>query len=416
MSYKIIKIGWYYPDIIKQIYASDPELVHQNYKTQMDTIMWQCMSPGEGYTRAFCDLGHEAYDIITNGKSLLKQWAKEHDLDPTFADDQKAILFDQIAYYDPEILLIFGGEAIFSRADLQQLKERLPHLKMSVVFTGAPAPDFSRFYEYDLVISNIRELVAYYARQGLSVHHMHHGFDPRVLDRFDTTRTPDIPFGFAGSIMKVDRYHNERERLLTSLVRKTDLQVWSNVQKVSSREIYAQRTRQFAYDVVDWLRQHGASPKLLNTVPGVKMITHWPQRPADLKYVDQRIARRAHPPVYGLAMYQLLHNFKVSLNSHIDESANSASNLRLYEATGVGSCLLTDWKDDLHTLFEVDNEVVTYRSPEECIEKVRYLLTHDDERQRIARAGQKRTLRDHTIANRVNQLQELITAFMDDRL
>jgi spore maturation protein CgeB len=100
------------------------------------------------------------------------------------------------------------------------------------------------------------------------------------------------------------------------------------------------------------------------------------------------------------------------LNTHIDASAHSASNMRLYEATGVGSCLLTDWKNNLADLFEPGTEVVTYRSAAECIDKARYLLAHDEQRQRIAAAGQARTLRDHTVAQRVAQLHDLISERM----
>jgi spore maturation protein CgeB len=82
--------------------------------------------------------------------------------------------------------------------------------------------------------------------------------------------------------------------------------------------------------------------------------------------------------------------------------------MRLFEATGMGSCLVTDWKTNLKNLFQPEIEVVTYKSSEECIEKVHYLLDHDKERRAIATAGQKRTLRDHTILVRVKQIDDLI--------
>jgi spore maturation protein CgeB len=75
----------------------------------------------------------------------------------------------------------------------------------------------------------------------------------------------------------------------------------------------------------------------------------------------------------------------------------------MYEATGVGSCLVTDWKRNLGDLFDADEEVVTYRTPEECADKVRYLLRHDELRNKIARAGQVRTHRDHSLAASLRQ-------------
>ena len=43
---------------------------------------------------------------------------------------------------------------------------------------------------------------------------------------------------------------------------------------------------------------------------------------------------------------------------------------------------------------------------DEAVEKVTYLLDHEDERAEIARAGQKRTLMDHTIFNRCQLIDE----------
>jgi spore maturation protein CgeB len=83
--------------------------------------------------------------------------------------------------------------------------------------------------------------------------------------------------------------------------------------------------------------------------------------------------------------------------------------MRLFEATGVGTMLLTDQKDNLHEMFDLGKEVAVYRSPEEGLEKIRYYLSHDAEREAIARAGQKRTLRDHTYAVRMQELIGLLT-------
>jgi spore maturation protein CgeB len=80
----------------------------------------------------------------------------------------------------------------------------------------------------------------------------------------------------------------------------------------------------------------------------------------------------------------------------------------MFEATGVGTCLLTDWKEHIADLFEPDEEVVTYKSAEECIEKAKWLLENPAERERIAKAGQKRTLRDHTFENRVELFDAII--------
>ena len=50
-------------------------------------------------------------------------------------------------------------------------------------------------------------------------------------------------------------------------------------------------------------------------------------------------------------MYNILSRTKISFNRHINVAENNANNMRLYEATGMGSLLLTDKKDNLMKTF-----------------------------------------------------------------
>jgi spore maturation protein CgeB len=109
---------------------------------------------------------------------------------------------------------------------------------------------------------------------------------------------------------------------------------------------------------------------------------------------------RFHDSVLGLEYFKILSRSRINLNKHIDCAGIHAGNIRLFEATGMGACLVTDWKENMPEMFESDAEVITYRSPEECAEKVRYLLDNQDQLQHIASAGQRRTLRDHTYQRR----------------
>ena len=49
----------------------------------------------------------------------------------------------------------------------------------------------------------------------------------------------------------------------------------------------------------------------------------------------------------GADMYQALRRWLITLNSHIDMVGREAGNARLFEATGVGTFLLADFKDNL---------------------------------------------------------------------
>ena len=109
-------------------------------------------------------------------------------------------------------------------------------------------------------------------------------------------------------------------------------------------------------------------------------------------------------------MYETLQRSRITLNRHarIDVRGSVvtslANNMRLYEATGVGTCLLTEERDNLREMFEPGREILTYRDTKECVEKIRYFLEHADDRGTIGRAGQERTFREHTYAARMQEL------------
>jgi spore maturation protein CgeB len=84
--------------------------------------------------------------------------------------------------------------------------------------------------------------------------------------------------------------------------------------------------------------------------------------------------------------------------------------MRLYEATGVGTLLITDEKRNLPDLFAPGREVVTYRNADELAERIRSLLEDEEERKAIARAGHERTLREHTWEHRMRELLTLLGA------
>ena len=112
-------------------------------------------------------------------------------------------------------------------------------------------------------------------------------------------------------------------------------------------------------------------------------------------------------------MYNILSRTKISFNRHINVAENNANNMRLYEATGMGSLLLTDKKDNLKkTFFEEDREIVTYKSKEEALDKYNYLINNPTELANIAKAGQLRTLKEHTYENRIKELIQILNKYL----
>jgi spore maturation protein CgeB len=132
-----------------------------------------------------------------------------------------------------------------------------------------------------------------------------------------------------------------------------------------------------------------------------------------IEHLAQKSPIRQHyvGQAWGCEMYQVLRNSKITLNHHGD-IAPYANNARLYEATGVGTLLITDWKENLHEMFEPDKEVVAYRNAEECAELIKYYLEHAEEREAVAHSGQGRTLKEHTYYQRMQQLVDIIRKYL----
>jgi hypothetical protein len=123
------------------------------------------------------------------------------------------------------------------------------------------------------------------------------------------------------------------------------------------------------------------------------------------------LRERYRGPAWGVAMYEVLSASAITLNEHGDIPAY-ANNCRLYEATGVGTLLVTDWKPDLGDLFELGGEVVAFRDAGDCIDLLEHYVDRPAERDEIAAAGQRRTLQDHTYRRRMEELVDIVEPFL----
>ena len=375
---RLLKIGVYYKTYLEQFYARRTGLAAEPYAAQHSALIDDCFGSSDFWTRELSRIGYETRDLIINAEPLQRAWASERGL----VFDDEGWLFQiteaQVRDFRPDVLIVADYSTV-TAAFLRRLRDVCPSIRLVLGWCGAPYSDGSVFREWDVALSCVPELVAHFRESGLRGRHVNHAFEPRVLEKLGAREEATaVDFVFIGSLVKSERFHIEREKLLALLVAKTGLQVWSEVGPPPSRLRRAAR-----------LLRGGASESSQSSV-------------------DARIARRARPPLFGLEMFRQLRAGRVALNTHIDISTHSASNMRLFEATGVGACLLTDEKENLRDIFEPDAEVVAYRDAEECVEKVRYLLANESTRRDIAAAGQRRTLREHTFESRAALIDGVI--------
>ena len=79
---------------------------------------------------------------------------------------------------------------------------------------------------------------------------------------------------------------------------------------------------------------------------------------------------------------------------------------RDFEAPGCGSLLLTKDTEEIAEYFSPGEEIITYQDTNDASEKIKYYLKNEEEREKIAKKGYERVLREHTIENRLLKIFE----------
>jgi len=80
------------------------------------------------------------------------------------------------------------------------------------------------------------------------------------------------------------------------------------------------------------------------------------------------------------------------------------SRMRDIEAPMMGACYLTEWTEGLDHLYELGEDIETYLTAEEMVEKIRKLEADPEKRKRMRCQVQKRALASHTVAKSLSKI------------
>ena len=376
---KFLIVDSYYPAFLA---SALPRVLPgaDDYVSLRERVLRLRFGTADFYSRSLNALGHEAQDVIFNCEPLQRRWLREYgfaDLPGglrlpiraacwpligrvTRVDESlRGITIQQIRRIRPDILYL-QDLSLFPRAVLEQLRGE-GAFRIAVGQIACPLPEWQFLDALDLILTSFPHYVSRFRERGIAAEYFRIGFDPIVLDEIGTV-TRDLACTFVGGISAA---HVGRLSLLERLARDVDIAF-------------------FGYGGGDL-------------------------------GMASAVAARHRGEAWALDMYKALARSRITVNVHIDVAENNANNMRLYEATGCGALLITDDKDNLAELFVPDREVVSYRSPDEAVEKIRYYLAHPDEAANIAGAGQARTLSEHTYRQRMEELVTLVAPFLAKR-
>jgi spore maturation protein CgeB len=409
MSYRFLKIQTTEQVYLNRFFQLYPESKQLSYDKLFETFVKGCCGWNTNYTQYLGALGNESHEICINFEFLQKLWAREHGVKYNSQNWLREIVAAQLNEFKPDV--VFLDDLYFCDAGVRQfLRESCPNRVKIVGWRAAPTEDYSAFRDIDLMLTCTPLFVQQMRDHGANVEMVLHAFEPAILGLIDPQQRRDIDFSFMGHFVLKDGFHNDRLALVQHLFAATNLQVWGLInepQKISMKRRVAAKLGSGISKVIDVMQ-------LPDTASSAFSALHKPPPGPVAKSIERDFPGRFHDPVIALEYFKILSRSRIALNNHIDCAGEFAGNIRLFEATGMQSCLMTDWKINLPEMFEPDAEIVTYRTPEECAEKVRYLLDHEEERQNIAAAGQRRTLRDHTYQRRAEQVDEIFSKLLVD--
>jgi hypothetical protein len=262
----------------------------------------------------------------------------------------ESIALAQIRAFAPDVLYC-QDLSFLSTAGLAEARR---HARVLVGQIACPLPGNEQLTPFDLILTSFPHFVPRFRAMGIASEYFRIAFEPRVLERIGKVER-NRPVTFVGGISSS---HSKGTQLLEGIAKAVPLEV-------------------FGYG-------------------------------ADTLSPGSELAKRHRGEAWALGMYRALCESRITINRHIDVAEDNANNMRLYEATGCGALLVTDAKKNLGDLFEPGVEVVTYRNEGEAIEVIQHYLADDQARARIAAAGQQRTLREHTYAQRMKELVPIL--------
>ncbi len=345
---RVLIVDTCYPAFLTAHYERHDGLASRSYDEQWLALMATHFGTADAYSHFLGALGHEAHEVVVDCAPLQRAWAREHGLEGATPEQ---VLLAQVEDYRPDVVYLQNLH-VLSDETMAALRSRGALLAGQI---ASAAPPDERLRSFDLLLTSFPHFVERFRALGVPAEYFRIGFDPRVLDDLGEL-PPEHSVVFVGALNGL--HHRAGNRVLARAAKDLPVQFWG-------------------YDLRGWP----------------------PWSP---------LRRRYNGEAWGLEMFRLLASARTVLNRHIGEAGEYANNMRLYEATGVGSLLITDAKTNLRDLFEPGREVVAYGTADELVAEARRFLADEDARREIAAAGQARTLREHTYAVRMQELATIL--------
>jgi len=354
-------------------FAQHPSLSGKKYDGAIAELLDLMYYQADSYAAVLRKMGQEAETGIMECNPLQLTWLKENDFPlylkwkagrfqrsfqsrvfkkyDTFSKLHLQTLKAQVEKYKPDVIFVYSGVHMTSEG-LDYFKKK--GIKL-VLHWSCEFSDTFPYKSFDLIITSARQLQRKFTEMGIHCVEFQQAFDARIIQKTGVPQERDIDVAFVGNFLPTS---TDRVKVLSHLSRNVSIRIF------------------------------GSGTKLL---------------PA-----DSPIHARHRGSIGGLDLFRTYLKSKIALHIPNDQLADYAGAKRYFEVTGTGTFLLSKHQSNIGEYFKVGEEIVTFENEQDCLEKIKYYLSHQRERDKIAYAGQQRTLKDHSFDQRAPRLLELV--------
>jgi glycosyltransferase involved in cell wall biosynthesis len=351
---RFLQITSFYQKYLFDFYKKDSTLASRPADQQVQKVLEDGFSAIHNFTPYITKLGYESKFIIANNKPAQFKWLEENQRNLTLIDNWMLdITRKQIEAYRPDILFL-SDAFVFDSKFIRQLSFKP---KLVIGWTGEPVPAGLDWSEFDIILSNFsnsRQKAKEYGAKATE------NFYPGFVEWINRGFEARLPFYDVVFVGQWSALHQKRNQIIHVLA------------KAAS---------------------HNKGFRL-----GLYLLGEKQKMPPEVQAFccGER---------FGLAMHQALRSGKIAINAGI---LPEAGNMRLFETTGTGVFLLTEYQHNITDYFLPGEEIETFKDNQELIDKIHYYLEHPEKREAIAERGQERCLRDHSMEKRIIELDKII--------
>ena len=402
MYSSFLKITSFYKEFLNSYYRSNPHIISEDYKEQNRHLM----AEGYGYSDFFSvymqrNYGLESREIIHNAWHLQEAWARENG--SNLKGDE--LLLEQIRSMQPEIVFI-QDSINFDAAYIDRIRNEVKSVRLLIGHCCAPYTrrNVEAFSRYDLILTCSEKFIGELRMQNIRCHLFPHAFETSLVPepRTKTARENDIIF--IGSMLYRSDFHRRRIAYVEEILKnKLPLQIFGIIEEDPWHLLKIKQASFLLYRAME-----NSGINVFQRSRSFRKIAQLKEMPVKSRYSAEIKENLRRDVLFGRQMLKEIARHSVGFNIHGEIAGDYAANVRMFEVAGVGTLLVTDHKKNIQELYEPDVEILTYSSMGECIEKLKWAIDHPVEAGRIAEAGQKRTLEDHSIEKRVDLLYEII--------